>query len=436
MLNFKPSITLSLTMLAASLTANALDITDLKAGSLQSRVGDDLTAKSLTVSGTIDASDFAFIADQMSELTSIDLSATTVVAYSGEALPYTSLTISDAATLPRYAFVGMTNLTDVTLPASITAIGTGAFSGTAIKTPILPESVTTIGDYAFMRCQQLSSLTVSSSVKSIGERAFAYCDRLSTLKFGENSALTAISDGAFEGCSSLTDVDLQNLTRCTEIGAWSFAQCDGITTLKLPTVLRSMGTGALLADSSIKGIDLSSTDITSLGDYALTGTSAVKNITLPSTLTAMGDGAMSDMTGLKVIYAEAISQLPELGDEVWNGVNQANVVLVVADDIAETVRATAQWQDFNVMSVTEWERACTLPTIAENVDSLSYSLNGSELTLTTTSDAFTSVALFNTAGTRMAYVNANAQQVTVNVSALQSGVYLVVTNRGIAKIAI
>jgi hypothetical protein len=46
------------------------------------------------------------------------------------------------------------------------------------------------------------------------------------------------------------------------------------------------------------------------------------------------------------------------------------------------------------------------------------------------------VALFNAGGSRVAYADASTEQVTLNVSSLQSGVYLVVTNCGVAKIVI
>ncbi len=433
----KPSITAGILLAAGSLAANALNVTDLKAGELSQRLtADDLTTTELTITGSMDASDFSFISDKLSELTSLDLSGVTVEAYSGEQLPYTSLTSAAANALPLYAFTGLTKLTAVALPQGITTISTGAFSGSGIKEVTIPASVTEIGDYAFMRCPNLQQVTIPSTVRSIGQRAFAYCEALSAVKFTDNASITALPEAIFEGCTSLTAVDLTALTQCTEIGAWSFTKCDGITSLTLPAALTTLGKGALLGDSAITELKVDDTALSTVGAYAMTGTSGITSLNLPQTLSSLGQEAMSDMTGLNVIFATSLTEVPAVDADVWKGVNQSDVTLVVSDELAPTIKAADQWKDFNVMSETEWEIATTLlPVADDHTSGIRCSVASGTLTITAVTP-LSSVALFNAGGSRVAYADASTEQVTLNVSSLQSGVYLVVTNCGVAKIVI
>lgn len=72
--------------------------------------------------------------------------------------------------------------TDVTVPDGITAIGEGAFGGSAVESITLPDSVKCIGNFAFCECRQLKSINIPEAVDSIGDMAFAYCENLSSIQ--------------------------------------------------------------------------------------------------------------------------------------------------------------------------------------------------------------------------------------------------------------
>ncbi len=94
----------------ATLSAAATDINKVTAGSLAGLVGADTLSTSLNIaSGELNAADFSFIADKMSDLAELDISGCRIVAYKGDPLPYSRLTSSKAASIPSYAFVGMKN---------------------------------------------------------------------------------------------------------------------------------------------------------------------------------------------------------------------------------------------------------------------------------------------------------------------------------------
>jgi hypothetical protein len=135
-----------------------------------------------------------------------------------------------------------------TIPDSVTSIGNYAFYDCIDLTSItIPDSVTSIGRYAFYRCYNLTSVTWGSSVTSIGEYAFQACHGLNSVTIPDSVII--IGHGAFFGCRGLTSVTIPDSV--TSIEQHAFAKCDGLTSVTIPDSVTSIGPYAFIYCSSL-----------------------------------------------------------------------------------------------------------------------------------------------------------------------------------------
>ena len=296
---------------------------------------------------------------------------TLIVGCKNSVIPNSVTSIGDSA------FYGCSGLTELTLPSSVTSIGVAAFSSSGLekitvesgnsrydsrdncnsiietktntliagcKNSIIPNSVTSIGDYAFYGCTGLTELTLPNSVTSIGTGAFAYCRGLTKLTLP--NSVTSIGTGAFAYCSGLTELTLPNSV--TSIGESAFKGCSGLTELTLPNSVTSIGERAFEGCSGLTELILPNS-VTSIGKYAFYDCSGMTELTLPNSVRSIGDYAFVDCSDLSKITS--LAEIPPMcGREVFDGVNKTNCELIVPVISVIAYKQAEVWNEFSNIS--------------------------------------------------------------------------------------
>ncbi len=163
-----------------------------------------------------------------------------------------SVVINDGITsIGDFVFIGCDNLTKIEIPYSVTSIGEAAFNGcTDLKNIDIPDSVISIGNMAFEGCTGLTNIVIPDSVLSIGEQAFMYCDSLTSAEFYDS--VTVIGNHAFSYCDKLINLKLsENLTT---IGYESFTGCYSLKSVTIPASVVKIGDGAFAYCKNLKSI--------------------------------------------------------------------------------------------------------------------------------------------------------------------------------------
>lgn len=164
-----------------------------------------------------------------------------------------------------YAFADCSSLTKVTLE-NVQVIGEGAFGryeqysqAPRIEKIDLPDTLTSLGDGAFIGCSALQSVVVPDSVVDFGDFMFTYCESLTKAKLG--SGIKNIGQYTFYGCSLLSEVEFSG----KEIGELAFSQTVSLTHMDLSNV-EKIGWGAF-ESSGLSG-DIIADKLTIIDDYA------------------------------------------------------------------------------------------------------------------------------------------------------------------------
>ncbi len=148
-----------------------------------------------------------------------------LVAYQG---PGGSVTIPSTVTaIGSYAFADRTDITAVTIPSSVSAIDARAFMCAGLTSVTVPAGVTTIGYEAFLSCASLERVSIPSTVTDIGERTFFGCRALTDVTIAQG--VKTIWAGCFRACTSLTRIVIPSSV--TSIGEDAFAECTGLKEL-------------------------------------------------------------------------------------------------------------------------------------------------------------------------------------------------------------
>lgn len=319
-----------------------------------------------------------------------DYSETNKAPWTG--LNITKIVVENISTIGNYAFAGLSNVTEITLPNTVHEIGDYAFKNcaglksveipnslelgiisegmfygcTSLETIKLPDNIQKIENLAFANCKSLSSFTVPKEVTIIKRGTFLNCESLSNITLGNE--ITAIESSAFAGCG-LTEIQLPSgitgigeeafaknkfteftiSSGVTELGAGVFAGCDQLQEISVEegnanfsaaggVLYDKAGTKLLLCPSGKEGTFTLPRRTTEIAESAFKGCKKITELVLPSGLTTIGSKAFS---GMNLTTVELPAELVNLSPDAFAycskltkiTVDEDNTVFAVADGV-------------------------------------------------------------------------------------------------------
>lgn len=469
-------------LLTASVAARATDVTTTAAGTLQGALGAEPQAvTTLTVAGPVNASDLHFIAS-LPAITTLDLSKAVIEEETNGRLA-TNHTTYKAGHLPAYILAGG-RFTSIILPENLVEIGDGALMSTAITSLTIPATVTRIGRGALADCRNLAYLTIPATVTAVGSHVCdgdtglkyvtcnssvvpAYAFRGCTAMTSFEGTPAALGDYALAGCtalksypfdarlasigtgafynSGLTKADLVTCRNLDRLGDYAFAHCPELASVRLPEGLKTIGEGAFFADEALAALNIPST-VTTLDDFSLKGTrsldsstgllgdgvatigrygmagmESLTNVTIPESLTSLDDYAMAGMESLATVDAVRSREVPETGENVWDGIDQSRVTLLVEPSMENQFLAAAQWNEFNITTAGIDAIEADAPGHAPGV---TLSIDGTDL-VATSSATIDSAAVYDLAGRCLVSVRGSATSLTIPLAEVTPQVLIV-----------
>ncbi len=295
-------------------------------------------------------------------------------------------------TIEDYAFKNCTAATKVYMMsnAELTTIGTESFMQMTGMTDFAiynATNLTTIGQRVVKGCSSLSSVTLPASVTSIGSDAFASCtalgaedgfanfkgtlDQWAQISFGSSDANPAyvakklkingtlvtecslnvpVNGYAFRNNLAITSLTLGS--GCTSVGNYAFGGCANLTgTLTIPSTLTAIGSNAFNKCTGFTAIDLmGATGLTTIQSGAFDGMTGVTGVLyIPASVTSVGTMALRNMTGLSKIFANPTTAPSGTNSSSFTNITSKPLYVLTAAAYT-SYTTTANWSDFtNIM---------------------------------------------------------------------------------------
>ena len=182
---------------------------------------------------------------------------------------------------------------------TVTDVEAGTQTSIEIPETIDEGTVKIIGANAFEDCDTFTSITLPQSLTSIEDFAFCRCTALQNINIPQN--VTNIGVSAFKECKSLTSITIPS--GVTSINDVAFAHCTSLKSIELPDHLVSIGVSAFTNCTSLESVVIPA-EVTSVGFRAFTYCTSLESVVIPMSVISVGDSAFDGCTSLKAVFAK------------------------------------------------------------------------------------------------------------------------------------
>ncbi len=228
-----------------------------------------------------------------------------------------SFTNSDSNPLSysKHLFLNGEEVKDLIIPNSLTSMGNYAFSGCSGLTSVtIPNSVTNIGESVFYGCSGLTSVIIPESVTSIGNQAFYNCSSLTQIEINSN---TIVNSTNYSTSMSFKNIFGEQVTKyiigkdVTGIGAYAFSGCSGLTSITIPKSVTNIGESAFSYCSGLTSITIPES-VTSIGEKTFYNCTGLPSVTIPESVTNIGASAFYGCSCLTSVHISDLKAWCEL----------------------------------------------------------------------------------------------------------------------------
>lgn len=217
-----------------------------------------------------------------------------------------------AHSLTNSPFIAIQSLTSVTISDAVTSICNGAFEQTGLKSIVIPESVTAIGEYAFASCGNLESIELPHSLKSLGKGALFGCPKLKHISIP--AGINVIEDDVLGCCFGLTTASIEGDVK--SIGMGAFYRCQSLNSLQIPQSVKSIGSSAFMGCNSLSSISIPE-DIEIIKNQSFKDCSSLTSFSFPKKVTSIESEAFEGCVGLTSIHIPP--SVITIGDKAFSG---------------------------------------------------------------------------------------------------------------------
>ena len=219
----------------------------------------------------------------------------------------------------------------ITFDGDITSIGDWAFLGCESLTSInFPNSVTTLGKTLFSGCKSLTNIIIPENVTEIRENMFSNCSSLKDVILPKS--LTTIEDFVFYGCSSLTEISIPE--NVTNIGNQAFYNCNSLSTITIPQKVSSIGNSVFSGCKTLKSIIVETGNSTydsreNCNAIIVTATNtmiqACENTVIPNSVTTIANGAFSNSSITEFTIPNNITTIGYSAFSHWSSLTKITI---------------------------------------------------------------------------------------------------------------
>ena len=198
------------------------------------------------------------------------------------------------STAPWYGYYTTGRIKYLKVQSGVTSLGDYAFLGCQNMEKVdMPDSITSIGTRTFMECSSLKEIEISSCVTSIGRFAFSECQNLEKINIPDG--VNRIEEETFNNCTSLSKIEIPNSVKNIDTSAFSY--CYGLEEVSISNSVTDIGVYAFYWCYNLKKVEIPKSAI-SIGKYAFSGCDNLESFTILSENCKMTDEYGSYNSGI------------------------------------------------------------------------------------------------------------------------------------------